>query len=166
MVNSFSCMDEAWGIGKLRHNRVANLIRYCCDGDERILVAEYMPNNTIANHVFHCMLPSNHNQDVIKHVVGGGIDIVIFTLMVLNVWQVIICVRRENQTIKWAMYLWVALCIDEALDYCSSEGRPLYHELNAYRVIFHEQNDDPRIMCFGLMKHSRHRKSYSTNLAL
>ncbi|KAF1871362.1 hypothetical protein Lal_00020155 [Lupinus albus] len=25
-------IDEAWGVGKLRHHSVANLIRYCCDG--------------------------------------------------------------------------------------------------------------------------------------
>ena len=36
------------------------------------------------------------------------------------------------------MRLRVALCIAEALDYCSSEGRPLYHDLNAYRVLFDE----------------------------
>jgi len=32
----------------------------------------------------------------------------------------------------------VALYVAEALDYCSSEGRPLYHDLNAYRVLFDE----------------------------
>lgn len=47
--------DEAWGVGKLRHKRLANLIGYCCDGDERLLVAEYMPNDTLAKHLFHCM---------------------------------------------------------------------------------------------------------------
>jgi BR-signaling kinase len=36
------------------------------------------------------------------------------------------------------MRLRVALYIAEALDYCSSEGRPLYHDLNAYRVLFDE----------------------------
>lgn len=36
------------------------------------------------------------------------------------------------------MRLRVALYIAEALDYCSTEGRPLYHDLNAYRVLFHE----------------------------
>ncbi|XP_010530944.1 PREDICTED: LOW QUALITY PROTEIN: probable serine/threonine-protein kinase At4g35230 [Tarenaya hassleriana] len=116
--------EEAWGVGKLRHKRLANLIGYCCDGDERLLVAEFMPNDTLAKHLFH--------------------------------W--------ENQTIEWAMRLRVAYHIAEALDYCSSEGRPLYHDLNAYRVLF-DEDGDPRLSCFGLMKNSRDGKSYSTNLA-
>ncbi|XP_077246776.1 serine/threonine-protein kinase BSK1-like [Tasmannia lanceolata] len=116
--------EEAWGVGNLRHRRLANLIGYCCEGDERLLVAEYMPNDTLAKHLFH--------------------------------W--------ENQTIEWAMRLRVALNIAEALDYCSSKGRPLYHDLNAYRVLF-DEDGDPRLSCFGLMKNSRDGKSYSTNLA-
>ncbi|XP_027354517.1 serine/threonine-protein kinase BSK1-like isoform X3 [Abrus precatorius] len=116
--------DEAWGVGNLRHHRLANLIGYCCDGDERILVAEYMPNDTLAKHLFH--------------------------------W--------ENQTIGWNMRLRVALFITEALDYCSNKGYPLYHDLNAYRVLF-DENGDPRLSCFGLIKNSRDGKSYSTNLA-
>lgn len=43
-------------MGKLRHKKVANLIGYCCDGDERLLVAEYMPNDSLAKHLFHCTL--------------------------------------------------------------------------------------------------------------
>ncbi|KAK9112538.1 hypothetical protein Scep_020057 [Stephania cephalantha] len=116
--------EEASGVGKLRHQRLANLIGYCCDGDERLLVAEYMPNDTLAKHLFH--------------------------------WEV--------QTIEWAMRSRVALYIAEALDYCSSEGLLLYHDLNAYRVLF-DENGDPRLSCFGLMKNSRDGKSYSTNLA-
>lgn len=116
--------DEARGVGKLRHKRLANLIGYCCEGDERLLVAEFMPNDTLAKHLFH--------------------------------W--------EDQTLDWAMRLRVALYIAEALDYCSTEGRPLYHDLNAYRVLF-DENGDPRLSCFGLMKNSRDGRSYSTNLA-
>ncbi|CAL0326970.1 unnamed protein product [Lupinus luteus] len=116
--------DEAWGVGNLRNHRVANLIGYCCDGDERLLVADYMPNNTLAKHLFH--------------------------------W--------ENQTIEWSMRLRVALSIVEALAYCRSKGHSLYHDLNAYRVLF-DQNGDPRLSCFGLIKNSRDGKSYSTNLA-
>ncbi|CAA2964934.1 probable serine threonine- kinase At4g35230 [Olea europaea subsp. europaea] len=49
---------EAKEVGKLRHKRLANLIGYCCDGDERLLVAEFMPNETLAKHLFHCMFYS------------------------------------------------------------------------------------------------------------
>ncbi|XP_008448315.2 serine/threonine-protein kinase BSK1 isoform X1 [Cucumis melo] len=117
-------VEEASGVGKLRHPRFANLIGYCCDGDERLLVAEYMPNDTLAKHLFH--------------------------------W--------ENQTIEWAMRLRVAYYIAEALEYCTTKGRALYHDLNAYRVLF-DEGGDPRLSCFGLMKNSRDGKSYSTNLA-
>lgn len=115
--------DEAWGVGQVRHERLVNLIGCCCEGDERLLVAEYMPNDTLAKHLFH--------------------------------W--------ENQPMQWAMRLRVALYIAQALDHCSNQGRRLYHDLNAYRVLF-DQDGNPRLSCFGLMKNSRDGKSYSTNL--
>lgn len=34
------------------------------------------------------------------------------------------------------MRLRVALYLAQALDYCSTKGRSLYHDLNAYRVLF------------------------------
>lgn len=56
----------------------------------------------------------------------------------VNIHSVYTFLTGENQTIEWAMRLRVALFIAEALDHCSSEGRPLYHDLNAYRVLFDE----------------------------
>jgi len=41
---------------------------------------------------------------------------------------------------KWAMRLRVALCLAQALEYCSNKGRALYHDLNAYRVLFDKVN--------------------------
>jgi hypothetical protein len=37
---------------------------------------------------------------------------------------------------KWAMRLRVALYLAQALEYCCSKGRALYHDLNAYRILF------------------------------
>lgn len=115
--------DEAWGVGQVRDERLVNLIGCCSEGDERLLVAEYMPNDTLAKHLFH--------------------------------W--------ENQPMKWAMRLRVALYIAHALEHCASQGRRLYHDLNAYRILF-DQDGNPRLSCFGMMKNSRDGKSYSTNL--
>ncbi|KAK3012546.1 hypothetical protein RJ639_009337 [Escallonia herrerae] len=117
-------LEEARAVGQLRNHRLANLLGCCCEGDERLLVAEFMPNDTLAKHLFH--------------------------------W--------ETQPMKWAMRLRVALYLAQALEYCTSRGRALYHDLNAYRVVF-DDDANPRLSCFGLMKNSRDGKSYSTNLA-
>ncbi|KAF1872440.1 hypothetical protein Lal_00016738 [Lupinus albus] len=123
--NSLSaCGTEARSVGQLRNQRLANLLGCCCEGEERLLVAEYMPNDTLAKHLFH--------------------------------W--------ETQPMKWAMRLRVALYLAQALEYCTNKGRDLYHDLNAYRVLFDDEYN-PRLSCFGLMKNSRDGKSYSTNLA-
>jgi len=53
---------EAAGVGKVRHKRLVNLIGCCAEGDERLLVAEYMPNDTLSKHLFHCTsLLSSHS---------------------------------------------------------------------------------------------------------
>ncbi|BAT90766.1 serine/threonine-protein kinase BSK5-like [Vigna umbellata] len=117
-------LEEARAVGQLRSERLANLVGCCCEGEERLLVAEFMPNETLSKHLFH--------------------------------W--------EAQPMKWAMRLRVALYLAQALEYCSSKGRALYHDLNAYRILF-DQEGNPRLSCFGLMKNSRDGRSYSTNLA-
>ncbi|XP_039132113.1 serine/threonine-protein kinase BSK5-like [Dioscorea cayenensis subsp. rotundata] len=117
-------LEEAKAVGQLRKERLANLIGCCCEGDERLLISEFMPHETLAKHLFH--------------------------------W--------DSQPMKWAMRIRVALYLAQALEYCSSKGRALYHDLNAYRVLF-DQDGNPRLSCFGLMKNSRDGKSYSTNLA-
>ncbi|EOA13269.1 hypothetical protein CARUB_v10026298mg [Capsella rubella] len=117
-------LEEAKAVGQLRSERLANLIGFCCEGDERLLVAEFMPFETLSKHLFH--------------------------------W--------DSQPMKWSMRVRVALYLAQALEYCSTKGRALYHDLNAYRILF-DQDGNPRLSCFGLMKNSRDGKSYSTNLA-
>ncbi|WVZ24539.1 hypothetical protein V8G54_003083 [Vigna mungo] len=124
----FSCaflgFDQAAGVGKVRHKRLVNLIGCCAEGDERLLVAEYMPNDTLSKHLFH--------------------------------W--------DKQPLPWEMRVRVAYHVAQALDHCSMENRKIYHDLNAYRILF-DEDGDPRLSSFGLMKNSRDGKSYSTNLA-
>ncbi|KAK9053144.1 hypothetical protein SSX86_029774 [Deinandra increscens subsp. villosa] len=122
--DSMQFLEEARAVGQLRNPRLANLLGCCCEGDERLLVAEFMPHETLAKHLFH--------------------------------W--------ETQPMKWSMRLRVALYLAEALEYCTINGRALYHDLNAYRIVF-DDDANPRLSCFGLMKNSRDGKSYSTNLA-
>ncbi|KAK9065848.1 hypothetical protein SSX86_015249 [Deinandra increscens subsp. villosa] len=115
-------LDEAKAVGQLRSQRLANLLGCCFEGNERLLVAEFMPHKTLYKHLFH--------------------------------W--------ENKPLNWALRLRVALYLGQALVYCSSKRRSLYHDLNAYRVLF-DMECNPRLSCFGLMKSSQDGRSYSTN---
>ncbi|CAN1295965.1 Serine/threonine-protein kinase BSK2 [Linum perenne] len=117
-------LSEASMVGKVRHMRLVNLIGCCAEGDERLLVAEYMPNDTLSKHLFH--------------------------------W--------DKQPLPWEMRVRVGYYIAQVLDHCNTQDRKIYHDLNAYRVLFDEEGD-PRLSSFGLMKNSRDGKSYSTNLA-
>ncbi|KAL8500575.1 hypothetical protein ACS0TY_020234 [Phlomoides rotata] len=115
---------EAAGVGKVRHKRLVNLIGCCAEGDERLLVAEYMPNDTLSKHLFH--------------------------------W--------DKEPLLWEMRARVAYHMAQALEHCNAENHKIYHDLNAYRILFDEEGE-PRLSSFGLMKNSRDGKSYSTNLA-
>ncbi|GFP87003.1 probable serine/threonine-protein kinase at4g35230, partial [Phtheirospermum japonicum] len=54
--------DAAKEVGKLTHKRLAHMIGYYCDGDERLLVAEFMPNEMLAKHLFQCKFSCANNS--------------------------------------------------------------------------------------------------------
>ncbi|CAF1734786.1 unnamed protein product [Brassica napus] len=45
--NQFANIVQATGVGKLTNKRIVSLIGCCAEGDERLLVAEYTPNDTL-----------------------------------------------------------------------------------------------------------------------
>ncbi|KAL0854999.1 hypothetical protein Bca101_060151 [Brassica carinata] len=51
--DSSKFIEEAQRVGRCRSEYMANLIGCCSEGHERLLVAEYMPNGTLAKHLFH-----------------------------------------------------------------------------------------------------------------
>ncbi|CAI9757096.1 unnamed protein product [Fraxinus pennsylvanica] len=53
-IDDFKFKDEAKAVRNLRNERLANLIGCCYEEGERLLVAEFMPNETVAKHLFHC----------------------------------------------------------------------------------------------------------------
>ncbi|XP_034218330.1 serine/threonine-protein kinase BSK5-like isoform X2 [Prunus dulcis] len=117
-------LAEARAVGQLRSKSLANLIGCCFEGNERLLVAEFMPNETLSKHLF--------------------------------LW--------ETQPMPWTIRLRVALYLAQALEYCSSKGQTLYHDLSASRVLF-DPDSNPRLSCFGLFKNNKDGKSNNiTNL--
>ncbi|CAH8391340.1 unnamed protein product [Eruca vesicaria subsp. sativa] len=46
-------IEEAQAVGKCRSQYMVSLVGCCSEGQERLLVAEFMPNGTLAKHLFH-----------------------------------------------------------------------------------------------------------------
>ncbi|KAJ6318468.1 hypothetical protein OIU76_013917 [Salix suchowensis] len=47
-------MSEIAVLSKVRHRHLVALLGYCLDGNERLLVYEYMPQGTLSRHLFSC----------------------------------------------------------------------------------------------------------------
>lgn len=54
----------------------------------------------------------------------------------------------DKQPLPWEMRLRVAYFIAQALDHCNAENRKIYHDLNAYRVLFDEVHNN---FCWQLL---------------
>lgn len=54
----------------------------------------------------------------------------------------------EKQPLPWDMRVRAAYYIAQALDHCNTENRKLYHDLNAYRVLFDEVHNI-QTQCFS-----------------
>lgn len=48
---------EVTYLGQLHHPNLVKLVGYCSEGDNRLLVYEYMPKGSLENHLFRSMLP-------------------------------------------------------------------------------------------------------------
>lgn len=72
-LNEF--MTEIEMLSKFRHCNLVSLIGYCSDGDEMILVYEYMPNGTIEHHLHKAHTPLSW-MDRLKISIGAarGLD--------------------------------------------------------------------------------------------
>lgn len=81
-------------------------------------------------YILICWIMSSY----IPHCCSGFSSVLMWASGWMKIWT------GENQPMKWAMRLRVALYLAQALDYCSSRGRALYHDLNAYRVLFDQVN--------------------------
>lgn len=68
---------------------------------------------------------------------GACVSSPLFSLMIDSAVYYFFC-SGDKQPLPWEMRLRVAYFIAQALDHCNAENRKIYHDLNAYRVLFDE----------------------------
>lgn len=55
LIPIFTLQTEVNYLGQLHHKNLVKLIGYCSDGDNRLLVYEFMPKGSLENHLFRSM---------------------------------------------------------------------------------------------------------------
>lgn len=51
---------EVLMLSLLHHQNLVNLIGYCANGDQRLLVYEFMPSGTLENHLLGMLISCSH----------------------------------------------------------------------------------------------------------
>uniref|UniRef100_A0A0D9ZGC9 Protein kinase domain-containing protein n=1 Tax=Oryza glumipatula TaxID=40148 RepID=A0A0D9ZGC9_9ORYZ len=70
LFNDF--LDEILAIIPLRHNNIVQLVGWCCEEQEVMLMYEYMHNGSLDNHLFKCShLPWDIRYRIVKDVAAG-----------------------------------------------------------------------------------------------
>ncbi|XP_022844968.1 probable serine/threonine-protein kinase PBL18 [Olea europaea var. sylvestris] len=65
-------LSEVNYLGRLHHPNLVKLIGYCLEGENRILVYEFMPNGSLENHLFRRHMPSLSWTTRIKVAAGAA----------------------------------------------------------------------------------------------
>ncbi|VVB17081.1 unnamed protein product [Arabis nemorensis] len=129
---------EAQRVWELKHKRVVKFFGYGCDKKERLLVAEFLPKDTLAKRLFdRTTLPLN-------------LSCFVFAYSFRESGSCMIDELEKSETMEWGMRLRVAYCIAEALDFCSNASAS-YSNLSAYTILF-DKDGDACLSCFGLLK--------------
>lgn len=84
-------------VGQLRSQRLANLLGCCYEGNERLLVAEFMPHETLSKHLFHCKFSFSFLIDSLQY------QIVVHKLLAL---------RNDCTMLGECICLWIMLFKD------------------------------------------------------
>ncbi|XP_033134129.1 probable inactive receptor-like kinase BSK12 isoform X2 [Brassica rapa] len=139
-------VEKAHRVGGIKHKRLVNLIGYCCEGNERLLVAEFMPNDTLAKHLFR---RKNHTMEwevrlKVAYSIAEALDccssagfasynnLSAYSIMFDEVW-----------IIDFSLNIFLAMP--------SSGLKMLDHLFNIF-VSWILKNGDACLSCFGLMK--------------
>ncbi|KAK9065847.1 hypothetical protein SSX86_015248 [Deinandra increscens subsp. villosa] len=106
-------LDEAKAVGQLRSQKLANLLGYCVKGNERLLVAEFMPHGTLSKHLFDWTGTgsSNHSLQVTAAAVAVAVALMAILMLVVRPFVATVVASAAlatflvvNKTGWWAGY--------------------------------------------------------------
>ena len=105
--------EEARAVGQLRNHRLANLLGCCFEGDERLLVAEYMPMIPLQNTYFTVVCYYFYYYYFIIMVASGKLPYLFLELII----HLIISTPISYENMLYRIYILAICCQSKYLLY-------------------------------------------------
>ncbi|KAK6924997.1 Serine-threonine/tyrosine-protein kinase, catalytic domain [Dillenia turbinata] len=118
-------LTEVTYLGQLRHPNLVKLVGYCLEGENRLLVYEYMCKGSLEHHLFR----SQSNRLFLIHSLSGG-----------------------AQPLSWAVRIKVAIQAAQGLSFLHNcETQVIYRDLKASNILL-DSEYNAKLSDFGLAK--------------
>ncbi|XP_024545563.1 probable serine/threonine-protein kinase PBL7 isoform X1 [Selaginella moellendorffii] len=124
---------EVLMLSLLHHPNLVNLIGYCADGDQRLLVYEFMPLGCLEDHLHGTIL-------------SLGLDGLTFLLFLLDI-------PPEKAPLDWNTRMKIAAGAAMGLEYLHDKANPpvIYRDFKSSNILL-DNNFHPKLSDFGLAK--------------
>lgn len=136
-------LAEVLTLSLVHHPNLVNLIGYCADGRQRILVYDFMANGSLEDHLFGISSQSLRENAVIT---------IFFLLLLLCVY--IFSERQPNKpALDWYTRLKIATGAAQGLEYLHDIANPqiIYRDLKTSNILL-DAEFNPKLSDFGLAK--------------
>ncbi|CAL5338436.1 unnamed protein product [Camellia sinensis] len=133
-------LTEVNYLGQLHHPNLVKLIGYCSEGDNRLLVYEFMPKGSLENHLFRMSsFTSAHEWGILA--TSGNSD-----LMPLS------CFAGGPQPLSWAIRIKVAIGAAKGLSFLhDAKSQVIYRDFKASNILL-DADFNAKLSDFGLAK--------------
>ncbi|KAL8139036.1 hypothetical protein V2J09_005037 [Rumex salicifolius] len=128
---------EVLMLSQVHHQNLVNLIGYCADGEQRLLVYEFMPLGSLEDHLLGTQL-TFHDQDFIS-----------FLLKTYYIHEL----SPDQDPLDWYTRMKIALSAAQGLEYLHDKANPpiIYRDLKSSNILL-DKHYNAKLSDFGLAK--------------
>lgn len=154
---------EVLSLSNLQHPNLVNLVGYCADGDQRILVYEYISGGSLDEHLLGTPFFCFSIYLFIYFFVGTilkvcyiyiYIDIIYYLYnLVLYIFSVFLDMDKAKKPLDWYTRIKIAFGAAKGLEYLHTTANPpvIYRDLKSSNILLDEQFN-PKLSDIGLNK--------------
>ncbi|RWV95207.1 hypothetical protein GW17_00042186 [Ensete ventricosum] len=159
---------EVLMLSLLHHQNLVNLIGYCADGDQRLLVYEYMPLGSLEDHLLgkpHCTLLQAFHLSFSSFDYLMCFDIqnflnVTFAMVFLSFFSPIMClpiahaeIPPDQEPLSWYTRMKIAFGAARGLEYLHEKANPpvIFRDLKSSNILL-GKDYTAKLSDFGLAK--------------